>query len=449
MRNWTSRVYTLPGEFVPQSQFIDPTAQSSISKLRTIFQLCDRDGSMSLSLAELELAMKEQPDVARYFQTDDPHSKATLQKMLAALRAASPDEVSWPEFLSLYMGEGTDNDEEIEVNMVEALDALAVDMSMSFLDWSVSRKVQGEDLQRFLTSALCAGPKGTGGRRGGRPVTVLDANCHIGTAALGLMEAHVPGTAGFAVLGCSISSKCVEVAQEAATEISLDPNICMFKQASVFRLTTTIDGFFDVVMAGENLLAFALDLDMLMMVLVQLFCKLRPGGMLVLALYDYDGMIAGSKDINVWEREICSRPLVFKRQIEDEDGDEPLSPTSIAAMKKRKKSLILGKKGARDNSGWTSEDLHWQVFDWDSNDIARRKYTLREFSLNRPAPKTVKEEYNHRVVGTEVQIKHRAWLRHEISDALEVIGLVGIRWSPPTQLGSGEWLCNCFRLTNH
>ena len=69
----------------------------------------------------------------RYFQTDDPHSKATLQKMFAALRAASPDEVSWPEFLSLYMGEGTDNDEEIEVNMVEALDALAVDMSMSYL----------------------------------------------------------------------------------------------------------------------------------------------------------------------------------------------------------------------------------------------------------------------------------------------------------------------------
>jgi len=137
------------------------------------------------------------------------------------------------------------------------------------------------------------------------------------------------------------------------------------------------------------------------------------------------------------------------RRREGDEQEEPVSPTSIAAMKKRKKSLILGKKGARDNSGWTSEDLHWQVFDWDSTDIARRKYTLREFSLNRPAPKTVKEEYNHRVVGTEVQIKHRAWLRHEISDALEVIGLVGIRWSPPTQLGSGEWLCNCFRLTNN
>ena len=25
------------------------------------------------------------------------------------------------------------------------------------------------------------------------------------------------------------------------------------------------------------------------------------------------------------------------------------------------RSLILGKKGARDSSGWTSEDLHWQV----------------------------------------------------------------------------------------
>merc|ERR1719313_3295887 len=108
----------------------------------------------------------------------------------------------------------------------------------------------------------------------------------------------------------------------------------MFKQASVFRLTTTVEGYFDVVMASENLLAFCLDLDMLMMVLVQLFCKLRPGGMMVLALYDYDQMLEGTKDINLWERDICSRPLVFKRQIEDDEEDEPLSPTSIAAMKK-------------------------------------------------------------------------------------------------------------------
>merc|ERR1719327_887613 len=187
-----------------------------------------------------------------------------------------------------------------------------------------------------------------------------------------------------------------------------------------------------------------------MMVLVQLFCKLRPGGMMVLALYDYDNMLAGSKDINLWERDICSRPLVFKRSIENDDQEEPLSPTSIAAMKKRR-STILGKKMVGESKGpqWTSEDLHWQVFDWDQNDIARRKYTLREFSLNRPAPRTLKEEYNHRVVGTEIQIKHRAWLRHEISDALEVIGLVGIRWTAPSQLGSGEWLCNCFRLTNN
>merc|ERR1719502_2198463 len=120
--------------------------------------------------------------------------------------------------------------------------------------------------------------------------------------------------------------------------------------------------------------------------------------MMVLALYDYDNMLGGSKDINLWERDICSRP---------------------------------------------------QVFDWDQNDIARRKYTLREFSLNRPAPKTLKEEYNHVVVGTEVQIKHRAWLRHEITDALEIIGLVGVRWTPPSQLGSGEWLCNAFRLTTN
>ena len=41
------------------------------------------------------------------------------------------------------------------------------------------------------------------------------------------------------------------------------------------RAWSQIEGSFDVVMASENLLAFAMDLDMLMMVLVQLFCKLR------------------------------------------------------------------------------------------------------------------------------------------------------------------------------
>ena len=41
-------------------------------------------------------------------------------------------------------------------------------------------------------------------------------NCHIGTSALGLVEAQVPGSPGFLVVGASASGACVARARAEA-----------------------------------------------------------------------------------------------------------------------------------------------------------------------------------------------------------------------------------------
>ena len=44
-----------------------------------------------------------------------------------------------------------------------------------------------------------------------------------------------------------------------------------------------------------------------------------------------------------------------------------------------------------------------------------------------------------------VPSRQRAWRREEVTDALETIGLIGIKWHPPPTYGSGEWICVCYR----
>ena len=148
-------------------------------------------------------------------------------------------------------------------------DGLADDYHLIFLDWAASRDRQGGILDGIIREALGPGAK-----------DVLDASCGIGTQALGV------AARGHRVFASDISPVSVARAEREAAALGL--KLAGFAVADMRTLSDQISQRFDVVLSCDNALPHLLEDAELAAAAHHLHAVLRPGGLLIATMRDYD-----------------------------------------------------------------------------------------------------------------------------------------------------------------
>ena len=111
-------------------------------------------------------------------------------------------------------------------------------------------------------------------------VDVLDCACGIGTQALGL------AALGHRVTGSDLSALALARAREEARRRGL---ALTFQVADLRALDRLVPGDFDMALAADNALPHLLSADDLGQALRAIAAKLRPGGLFLASIRDYDG----------------------------------------------------------------------------------------------------------------------------------------------------------------
>jgi SAM-dependent methyltransferase len=236
-------------------------------------------------------------------------------------------------------------------------DELAEDYRLIYADWRGSMRRQAAALDRVLREALGPGP-----------LAVLDAACGIGTQALGLAEL------GYRVHATDLSPAAVARAEREANALGV---VATFGVADLRSLEHDVDGVFDVVLACDNALPHLLTDADLRRAVASMAAKIRPGGLFLASLRDYDRLIE--------ERPRSEGPRIF------------------------------------DDAG--RRRLAFQVWDWQEEG---GRYTLHQF-ITRQAG--VSWQTTHAVT------EYRALLRAELEAALGEAGLRDVRWQEPEASG--------------
>jgi SAM-dependent methyltransferase len=244
----------------------------------------------------------------------------------------------------------------MDESVLDFYERLSGDFHLLFEDWQASVRRQAEVLDRLLRA--CCDPA---------PRTILDCCCGIGTQAIGLAQR------GYQVHATDLSARAVERARREAAALGVDLS---FGVADVRALADQVSGMFDVVLACDNALPHLLggDLDR---AVVQMAGRLRPGGLFLASIRDYDALVR--------ERPRATPVRVF---------DEP--------------------SGRR---------LVFQVWDWSADGTT---YRLHQFILRGA-------EGDWRTVHYETV--YRALLRRELDAALVAAGLDDVRWHAPPETG--------------
>jgi SAM-dependent methyltransferase len=153
-------------------------------------------------------------------------------------------------------------------SVVDFYDGLADDYHLVYADrWDDAMRRQGDALDALIRSH----------RDDVR--AVLDCSCGIGTQAIGLARL------GYEVTGTDISARSLR----RATEIARNLRIPLRTQTADFRaLTTSVPGGFDAVISCDNAIPHLLDDADVDLALSEMFAKLRPGGILIISIRDYD-----------------------------------------------------------------------------------------------------------------------------------------------------------------
>ena len=146
-------------------------------------------------------------------------------------------------------------------------------------DWEAGMRWEGEWLDHFLAEQL-GGPG---------PWSVLDCSCGIGTQAIGL-ALH-----GHQVHATDLSPVSVDCAQRESTEFGVT---ITFGVADFRNLSETISATFEVVISCDNSFAHCLHDDDLSAALASIKERLKPGGLLLLSIRDYDALIADKPTFN-------------------------------------------------------------------------------------------------------------------------------------------------------
>ena len=155
------------------------------------------------------------------------------------------------------------------VTPAEFYDALASEYHLLFSDWWSAAEWHG----RVVADILAA--------RGTTEGRLLDCTCGIGTQSLPLARL------GFRVTGADISGAAVDRARAEATARGLDVD---FVVADVRNVRGVVDGLFDVVISCDNALPHLLTDEDVTRALGSIRSCLRPGGLLMVSLRDYDAL---------------------------------------------------------------------------------------------------------------------------------------------------------------
>src|ERR671914_170777 len=150
-------------------------------------------------------------------------------------------------------------------------DELAESYHLIFADWQGSMRRQAAALDRLIQAQLGAGPH-----------AILDCACGIGTQAIGL------SLLGHTVHATDLSPNAVARAEREAASRNAS---LTFGVADMRDLAVRVEGEFDVVLACDNALPHVLEDDDLRLAAENMFAKLRPGGLLLASIRDYDRLV--------------------------------------------------------------------------------------------------------------------------------------------------------------
>jgi SAM-dependent methyltransferase len=169
----------------------------------------------------------------------------------------------------------TDDDSLTFQSMTESVlqfyDRLSGDFHLLFEDWKQTVRSQGEVLDRLLRSQFEQPPS-----------SVLDCCCGIGTQAIAL------ALRGYQVQATDLSASAVDRARREAEAFGVS---ITFGVADVRGLTEKVAGTFDVVLACDNALPHLLDDQDLQQAVDNMAAKIRPGGLFLASIRDYDQLV--------------------------------------------------------------------------------------------------------------------------------------------------------------
>jgi len=245
----------------------------------------------------------------------------------------------------------------MSADVLQFYQQLAHDYHLIYADWNKAIERQSNTLDRLIRT-----------RTGGPPLDLLDCSCGIGTQAIGL------AARGYHVHATDLSPAAVERAAQEAAALGVQMTVGV---ADVRRLESAVEGTFDVVLSCDNALPHLLTDEDLRQAALAMRAKLRPSGLLVASIRDYDHLIL--------DKPRTTTPQVF----DDAEGRR----------------------------------IVFQVWDWWEDD---RGYTVSMFIL-RDVEGTWKT--------SRYATTYRALLRAELSAILEQAGFADIRWHVPQDTG--------------
>ena len=162
-------------------------------------------------------------------------------------------------------------------------DDLASYYHLIFEDWEASMSRQGVALAELIEAEL--------GITQTKNVRVLDAACGIGTQTLPL------ATRGFRVVGRDLSRAAVARLQREAEARRLVVDAAV---ADMRQVSASVSDSFDIVLAFDNSLAHLLNDNDLLAAFQQFVKVLRPGGVFLCSVRDYDKVRRGESATHLY-----------------------------------------------------------------------------------------------------------------------------------------------------
>jgi len=155
-------------------------------------------------------------------------------------------------------------------NVSDFYDELAGSYHLIFEDWDSAIKRQARTLNSLLTS-----------QHGGSPLMILDCACGIGTQVIGL------ALMGHQVVASDLSAAAVHRARMEARQRDLTIQFFVSDMTSLQEIAETS---FDVVIAMDNALPH-LSAIQLRQAITSIASKLKPNGVFLASIRDYDTLI--------------------------------------------------------------------------------------------------------------------------------------------------------------